>query len=83
MNAIEWGNRHRPEAMVSITLGVYPDRVEIVVRAEGAGFDPDSVPHAAQPDDPLGHVDIPGFARSEGRRLRPHDRAGHAGRVEA
>ncbi len=58
MNAIEWGNRHRPEAMVSITYRVYPDRVEIVVRDEGAGFDPDSVPHAAQPDDPLGHVDI-------------------------
>ncbi len=57
MNAIEWGNRHRPEALLSITYRVYPDRVEIVIRDEGAGFNPENVPHAARPDDPLGHLD--------------------------
>lgn len=57
-NAVEWGNRHRPEAMVTITYRVHPDRVEIRVRDEGPGFNPEDVPHAARPDDPLAHLDV-------------------------
>ena len=58
MNAIEWGNSHRSEALVRITYRVHPDRVEIVIRDEGRGFDPDRLPHAAQADDPIAHLDV-------------------------
>ncbi len=57
-NAIEWGNRHRPEAIVTITFRSFEDRVEVVVRDEGAGFDPNSLPHAARGDDPMAHMDV-------------------------
>jgi DNA-binding response OmpR family regulator len=57
-NAIEWGNRHRSEALVQIVYRVYHDRVEIVVRDEGEGFDRGDLPHAASADDPLSHMDV-------------------------
>ncbi len=58
MNAIEWGNRRRAEKLVAITYRVYGDRIEIVVSDEGAGFDPNDLPHAASPEDPLTHLDV-------------------------
>lgn len=58
LNAIEWGNRHRAEKLVTITYRVFDDRVEIAVRDQGAGFDPDDVPHAATPDDPIAHLEV-------------------------
>ena len=57
-NAIEWGNRHQTDRLVSIRYRVYPDRVEIVVRDQGAGFKIDDLPHAAVPDDPFTHLDV-------------------------
>jgi anti-sigma regulatory factor (Ser/Thr protein kinase) len=57
-NAIEWGNRHRVEALVEITYRLYEDRVEIVIRDQGTGFDRNNLPHAAIPDDPLAHMDV-------------------------
>jgi DNA-binding response OmpR family regulator len=57
-NAIEWGNRHRVEELVQITYRVFADRVEIVVKDQGSGYDPHALPHAAQPDDPLAHMDV-------------------------
>ncbi len=57
-NAIEWGNRHRVEELVTITYRVFPDRVEIVVRDQGPGYNPSNLPHAASPDDPLLHMDV-------------------------
>jgi DNA-binding response OmpR family regulator len=57
-NAIEWGNRHRAEALVAITYRTYDDRVEVVIRDQGSGFDPKEVPHAAQADDPIAHMDV-------------------------
>lgn len=57
-NAIEWGNRHRAEALVAITYRTYDDRVEVVIRDQGPGFDPKSIPHAAQADDPMAHMDV-------------------------
>jgi DNA-binding response OmpR family regulator len=57
-NAIEWGNSQRPEELVRITYRVCEDRVEIVVRDQGIGFDPTQLPHAASPDDPLAHMDV-------------------------
>ncbi len=57
-NAIEWGNRHRVEDLVTITYRVFDDRVEIVVRDQGPGFNLEDLPHAAQPEDPLSHLDV-------------------------
>jgi DNA-binding response OmpR family regulator len=57
-NAIEWGNRHQSEALVDINYRVYRDKVEIVVRDQGAGFDLNNLPHAAQVDDPIAHMDV-------------------------
>lgn len=57
-NAIEWGNRHRVDKLVEITYRLFDDRVEIVIRDQGAGFDRKNLPHAAIPDDPLAHMDV-------------------------
>lgn len=57
-NAIEWGNRHRVDELVDITYRVFGDRIEIVVRDQGQGFNPKELPHAALPDDPLAHMDV-------------------------
>lgn len=58
MNAIEWGNQHRFEDLVRIVYRVLADRLEIVIRDEGTGFDPTDLPHAAYPDDPIAHLDV-------------------------
>jgi DNA-binding response OmpR family regulator len=57
-NAIEWGNRHRSEQLVDITYRIHPDRVEIVVKDQGSGFDRLRLPHAASPEDPIAHMDV-------------------------
>ncbi|MDR3636157.1 MAG: response regulator [Isosphaeraceae bacterium] len=57
-NAIEWGNRHQSDRLVSITYRVYDDRVEITVRDQGSGFDVHNLPHAAVVDDPFTHLDV-------------------------
>jgi anti-sigma regulatory factor (Ser/Thr protein kinase) len=57
-NAIEWGNRLDPNKRVRVLYKGYPDRVEIVVRDEGPGFDPKHLPHAATADDPIAHLDV-------------------------
>lgn len=57
-NAIEWGNRHRVEQLVHIRYRLFDDRVEIVVRDQGSGFNPGQIPHAAAEDDPVSHLDV-------------------------
>ena len=57
-NAIEWGNRHQSDRLVRITYRVYEDRLEIVVRDQGPGFDRGDLPHAAVADDPFTHLDV-------------------------
>jgi DNA-binding response OmpR family regulator len=57
-NAIEWGNRHQSERLVTIRYRVYEDRIEIVVRDQGPGFDLNNLPHAANADDPFTHLDV-------------------------
>ncbi|WP_435017162.1 response regulator [Tundrisphaera sp. TA3] len=57
-NAIEWGNRHRSEQLVDITYRIHDDRVEIVIRDQGAGFDRNNLAHAASADDPIAHMDV-------------------------
>jgi DNA-binding response OmpR family regulator len=57
-NAIEWGNLHQSHRLVNITYRVYEDRVEIIVRDQGSGFDRSNIPHAAAADDPFTHLDV-------------------------
>ncbi len=57
-NAIEWGNRHDSDRLVKILYRVFEDKLEIVIRDQGEGFDRDDLPHAADEDDPFTHLDI-------------------------
>jgi len=57
-NAIEWANRQRSESLVSITYRIHEDRLEIVIRDQGPGFDRRHLPHAAVADDPFTHLDV-------------------------
>ena len=57
-NAIEWGNQHRSEALVTITYRIHPEYVEIVIRDQGGGFNPAHLAHAASDDDPIAHMDV-------------------------
>ncbi len=58
LNAIEWGNRSRVEAAVRVAFRAFGDRVEVEVIDQGAGFDLNNLPHAANRDDPLQHLDV-------------------------
>ncbi len=57
-NAIEWGNLHESERLVNITYRVHEDRLEIIVKDQGTGFDRGNLPHAALPGDPFTHLDV-------------------------
>jgi len=57
-NAIEWGNHNRSDQLVRITYRVHDDRLEIIVRDQGPGFDRTDLPHAAVADDPFSHLDV-------------------------
>jgi DNA-binding response OmpR family regulator len=57
-NAIEWGNRHQSEQLVEITYRIYADRVEIVIRDQGTGFDRAKLTHAASVDNPIAHMGV-------------------------
>ena len=57
-NAIEWGNRKNAELMVRITYRIDPEKVTIIIKDQGPGFNPGALPHAASDADPIGHLDI-------------------------
>ena len=57
-NAIEWGNRHRSDKLVDITYRIHSDRVVIVIKDQGQGFDRSQLEHAASPEDPIAHMDV-------------------------
>src|SRR5271154_189042 len=57
-NAIEWGNLHQSDRLVNITYLIFDDRLEIVVRDQGPGFDRGDLPHAAIAGDPFTHLDV-------------------------
>ena len=75
-NAIEWGNRHRSDKLVDITYRIYDDRVEIVVRDQGAGLRPRQAPPrrlGRRPDRPHGRPREAGAPRGG---VRPADHRG-------
>lgn len=57
-NAIEWGHKKNAELPLKITYRINPKSVTLSIRDQGPGFDPAKLPHAASPDDPIGHLDI-------------------------
>ncbi len=58
VNAIEWGHQREVDRVVTVTYHIDPDKVSIVIRDTGPGFNPRALPHAAQPEDPVGHLSI-------------------------
>jgi two-component system OmpR family response regulator len=58
MNAIEWGHRKQIDRLVNVTYRIDKDRVTIAIKDTGPGFNPQNVPHAADPDDPAKHMEI-------------------------
>ena len=57
-NAIEWGHKKNAELSLIITYRISHDRVTLIIRDQGPGFDPGHLPHAASEDDPIGHLDV-------------------------
>jgi anti-sigma regulatory factor (Ser/Thr protein kinase) len=57
-NAVEWGNQRREDLEVNISYEVTADAIKFVITDQGEGFDPQHVPHAANDDDPVGHMSI-------------------------
>jgi DNA-binding response OmpR family regulator len=57
-NAVEWGNRHREDLEVAISYEVSSDAVKFVITDQGDGFNPNTVPHAANHEDPIAHMAI-------------------------
>lgn len=57
-NAIEWGHRKRAELPLRITYRIDPQKVTLVIRDQGPGFDPRDLPHAASEENPIGHLEV-------------------------
>src|SRR5206468_2681094 len=57
-NAIEWGHRNQPDRLVRVLCRFEADRVTLVVRDNGPGFDRRNLTHAARADDPLAHLEV-------------------------
>jgi DNA-binding response OmpR family regulator len=57
-NAIEWGHRKQVDRIVTVDYRIDPEKVTIDIKDTGAGFNPSNLPHAALPDDPVGHMMI-------------------------
>jgi anti-sigma regulatory factor (Ser/Thr protein kinase) len=57
-NAIEWGHQRQPERIVTVACRLDTDKVAVVVRDSGPGFNPADLPHAASADDPLSHMQV-------------------------
>jgi anti-sigma regulatory factor (Ser/Thr protein kinase) len=55
-NAIEWGHRKRVDLPVRVTYRIDPQKIEIVIRDNGPGFNPKQLPHACRDDDPAAHM---------------------------
>ncbi len=55
-NAIEWGHQKDAERIVTVDYRIDPEKVTIDIRDTGPGFNPQNLPHAAQPEDPVGHM---------------------------
>jgi DNA-binding response OmpR family regulator len=55
-NAIEWGHQKQADRIVTVDYRIDPEKVTIDIKDTGPGFNPQNMPHAAQPDDPVRHM---------------------------
>ena len=58
-NAIEWGNQKRDDSAVTVTYRIDAEKIVIVIRDEGPGFDRANLPHAVKGiHDPASHLEV-------------------------
>lgn len=57
-NAIEWGHRKNADLPLRITYRIGSDRIMLIIKDQGPGFDPKNLPHAASEEDPIQHLDV-------------------------
>ncbi len=57
-NAIEWGHKKQVEQIVHLDYRIDPEKVTIVIRDTGPGFNPQNLPHAADGEDPVAHMEV-------------------------
>lgn len=55
-NAIEWGHRKQTDRIVTVDYHIDPKKITIIIKDTGPGFNPNSLPHAADPEDPVSHM---------------------------
>jgi CheY-like chemotaxis protein len=55
-NAIEWGHKRQVDLILTVDYHIDDEKITIVVRDTGPGFNPRNLPHAANPDDPVAHM---------------------------
>lgn len=55
-NAIEWGHKKQTERIVTVDYHIDPQKITIHIKDTGPGFNPTNLPHAANPEDPIGHM---------------------------
>jgi CheY-like chemotaxis protein len=55
-NAIEWGHKKESDRIVTVEYRIDPEKITIDIKDTGPGFNPTNLPHAANPDDPVGHM---------------------------
>ena len=55
-NAIEWGHQKQTDRIVTVDYHIDPQKITIKIKDTGPGFNPQNLPHAAQPEDPIGHM---------------------------
>ncbi len=56
VNAIEWAHQKQIDRILHVTYRIDPEKVTIIIRDEGPGFDPTNLPHAASTEDPVSHM---------------------------
>ncbi|MGL4552956.1 MAG: ATP-binding protein, partial [Gemmataceae bacterium] len=57
-NAMEWGHRYERERAVSVAARLDEEKVSVLVRDGGPGFNPRELRHAARPGDPISHLAV-------------------------
>src|SRR5262245_11871968 len=57
-NAVEWGHGYDRTRLVNVSCRLDVEKVTILVRDTGPGFDRQNLPHAARYGDPLSHVKV-------------------------
>lgn len=55
-NAIEWGHKKQVDRIVTVDYRIDNEKVTIDIKDTGPGFNPQNLPHAANDDDPVGHM---------------------------